>query len=67
MVGLGFWASTFASAFIEKNPQLTAGLFIFGLCLIMGQAFLAAIGYASLEKRIARLEGDPETSPEPVK
>ena len=67
MVGLGFWASTFASAFIEDNVPLAFGLFFFGLCMIMAHAIISAISFANLEKRIAVLEGDPETPAKSVK
>ena len=62
MNGLGFWASTFAGSFLDDTPQITIGLYLFGLALIMTYVFISSIAFDKLEKRITKLEGKPEDS-----
>jgi hypothetical protein len=67
MLGIGYWASTFASVLIDENRPLMFTIFLLGACLITAHAVLSAISHGNLEKRIAALEGNPETPPKPVK
>jgi hypothetical protein len=67
MLAIGYWASTFASVFINENRPLMFALFFIGAGLITIHATMSAVVYAKIEKRIAALEGDPETPPKPTK